>query len=141
MSKLWPGTIALFLCAIIALIMGGVLPAHAEDPADLETLAGVIRNTGSGFELLDDAGHTPINLASVTQTSTYIRVYYTDPIDQVGAVVIGSDETMADYHVECGASVGLEYLVIKCFRDGALLNPANMTWTNSNLWILGTVWD
>ena len=141
MSKLWPGTIALFLCAIIALIMGGVLPAQAEDPADLETLAGAIRNTGAGFALIDDAGHTPIGLTSVTQTSTSITVHYTDPIDQVGAVVIGSDETMADHHVECGASVGLEYVVIRCFRDGAILNPASMTWSGSNLWILGTVWD
>jgi hypothetical protein len=110
-----------------------------------QDFGGTIRNTGSGWFVLDDAGHTPDGISIGTVTSTSVRVNY-PACDVVTAVVVGADDTYAkDYSAVFGASVGLTYLVITgTIKDGSdsgylpdVWDPTTDYSGSSNIWIMG----
>lgn len=110
-----------------------------------QDFGGTIRNTGSGWFVLDDTGHTPDGITIGTVTSTSVRVNY-PACDVVTAVVVGADDTYAkDYSAVFGASVGLTYLVITgTVKDGSdsgylpdVWDPTTDYSGSSNIWISG----
>jgi hypothetical protein len=110
----------------------------------LHTIACTVRNTGGGFALIDDTAHLPIGVdrrdGAVTHTTAgAIKVLFDQTYGKVGAIVVGPDERMAAEGVVCGASVGLSWFLIFCYRDGVQLDPAAMDWSGSNLWVTGTM--
>jgi len=69
-------------------------------------VAGVIRNDGTGWELLDDSFHTGINIDSVTNDTSKITVDYTSiAATKVITFVVGCDETYASLGYSVGSSV------------------------------------
>lgn len=112
----------------------------------LHNIGCVLRNTGSGFEILDDAGHMPLGVSllpgAVAHTATNaIKVFFDRTYHQVVSMVVAPDERMAAEGVICGASVGLSYLVIYCYQGGVQLDPDMMTWPSSNLWVQGLMYS
>lgn len=111
-----------------------------------QEFAGTIRNTGSGWYILDDAGHTPDDLSSIgTVTSTSVRVNYPG-CSEITSVIVGPDDTYAkDYGASFGASVGLTYMVITgSINDSSDSGTAQDIWDpttdfngSSNIWIMG----
>lgn len=83
------------------------------------TIAGVIRNTGSGWEILDDAGHVPAGIDSVTSDGVSITVNYTSMgVTEVGAFAAVPDEGLARAGIIAGASVGLTQANIHLGKAG-----------------------
>lgn len=112
----------------------------------LHHIGFTLRNTGGGFGFVNDSAHMPVGVSlaagAVTHTTgNAIKVLLDQTYVQVVSVVVGPDEVMAKEGVSCGASVGLDNLVIKCFKDGVQLDPDTMTWANSNLWVIGLMSD
>jgi len=70
-------------------------------------VACVLRNTGSGWEMINDSQHTPINIASVSETSSVVTITYSFTASKVGTLVVAPDETFCKMGLFCGASVGL----------------------------------
>jgi hypothetical protein len=142
---------ALLVIAVFALLLvrlGDPVAGstYTSDQATIyQDFGGTIRNSGSGWFVLDDAGHTPDGISIGTVTSTSVRVNY-PACDVVTAVVVGADDTYAkDYSAVFGASVGLTYLVITgTIKDGSdsgylpdVWDPTTDYSGSSNIWISG----
>jgi len=82
---------------------------------DLRVVAGVIRNDGSPnyWQPIDDSGHAPVNVDSVSTSTTAITVDYTSvAAAKVVTFVVGADDTLAVRGYVAGSSVGLTSAVI-----------------------------
>lgn len=110
-----------------------------------QDFGGTIRNSGSGWYVIDDAGHTPDGITIGTVTSTSVRVYY-PACAEITSVIVGPDDTFAkDYGASFGASVGLTYLVITgSINDSSDSGTAQDAWdpttdytSGANIWISG----
>jgi hypothetical protein len=89
-------------------------------PVGLEVVLGVLRNTGTGWEVLDDAGHTPLNIDSVSTSATHITVNYASMgVTDVGSFTVVPDDALASFGFFAGASVGLEQATITLSQSGA----------------------
>ncbi|MEV8029277.1 hypothetical protein [Cellulosimicrobium funkei] len=77
-----------------------------------DVIAGVLRNTGSGWEYLDDGGHQPTNIAAVSSSSTAVTIDFGVSGSKVASLIVGTDETLSRQGVLAGASVGLSSAAI-----------------------------
>jgi hypothetical protein len=125
------------MLAVVLLVTSTV--AQATDPIQKQ-VAGVIRNTGSGWAQIPDP-HRPINMASITNDSMKITVTYSFTADYVNTVAVTPDETMASQGYVVGVSVGLQYLYIYIYRNGVLINPNDYVNVRGNIWIYGLFED
>jgi hypothetical protein len=117
----------------------------SEELVTYQDFGGTIRNTGAGWYVIDDAGHTPDGITIGTVTSTSVRVYY-PACDVITSVIVSVDDTYAqDFSLVVGASVGLTYLVLTgSVKDGSdsgylpdVWNPTVDYAGSSNIWISG----
>jgi hypothetical protein len=97
-----------------------------------------MRNSGAGWALIDDAqapaGHVPINIDSITTTSTDIAVNYTSLGGyQVGTFIATPDETLAQAGFFCGASVSPTTATIKLGQAGVAY--ADYVSYNGSAWV------
>ncbi len=79
-----------------------------ENQSGLNTkiVSGVIRNEGSGWELIEDSFHTGINIDSVSNDASKITVDYTSiGATKVISFLVGCDETYASLGYSVGSSV------------------------------------
>ncbi|SDO78970.1 hypothetical protein [Halobacillus aidingensis] len=72
----------------------------------VQTFAGVIRNTGTGWGYIDDIGHAPVNMDAISLYNGSINVHHTPNALKVGTLIATPDETYANDGLICGASVG-----------------------------------
>jgi len=147
---------AQIIAALVVVALAGVLFMLKGGPANGSTyvsdqstvyqdFGGTVRNTGSGWYVVDDAGHTPDGITIGVVTSTSVRVYY-PACDVITSVVVAVDDTYAqDFGLIVGASVGLTYLVMtgSVFDGGDagylpdVWNPQTDYSGSSNIWISG----
>ena len=88
---------------------------RGETGKTVQTLAGVIRNTGAGWFYIDDEGHNRINMSAVSVQNGSIRVEHTGDATKVGALVATPDETFGKEGMIVGASVGNTFSLIDLF--------------------------
>lgn len=138
----------LALAGVLFILKGG--PANgstytSDQSVTYQDFGGTIRNTGSGWYVLDDAGHTPDGISIGTVTSTSVRVNY-PTCDVITSVIVAPDDTYAkDFGLVVGASVGFSYLVLTgSVFDGPdsgylpdVWNPQTDYSGSSNIWIMG----
>ena len=86
----------------------------AETNKKIKLIAGAIRNTGTGWVLINDDNHTPLNIESVVGGTSVIRINYAFEASKVISFIIASDETYAGVY-DVGASVGKEYADIDIY--------------------------
>lgn len=82
----------------------------------IKIVAGVIRNSGDGWKYINDAGHEPLNLDTVS-VDEYGRIVigYTFTAKKVLSLVVCPDETFANLYA-AGGSVGLSSTDINVYR-------------------------
>ncbi len=69
-------------------------------------IAGVLRNTGAGWFVLDDATHTPIGITGITENANgSLTIAHNVGATVVSSLVVVPDETFASIGLWCGASV------------------------------------
>lgn len=114
------------------------------DPSGV--IAGTLRNDGDGWFALDDADHTPVNIASVETGLHSIRIRFAIKGRAVRTLIAAPDETLAASGFTSGASVGLNDAEIILGRSGLLgsrkvspvfVDTSSYPW--SNIWIYGVV--
>ena len=82
-------------------------------PDNYRVVAGVIRNTGSGWDLITTGDHAPMNVDSVDNTTVQVNINYPSlNATEVVTFLIAPDETYAGLY-EVGASVGLTVAAVK----------------------------
>ena len=102
----------------------------------IKIIAGVIRNSGNGWEFLDDTGHNPLNLTTISvDENGYIVVDYGFTAKKVLSLVVAPDETYAGQYT-CGASVGFDKATIRLFSlpkaIGGMVKYTNGAWAYAN---------
>ncbi len=104
-------------------------------------VACALRNTGSGWAVLDDADHTPIGVASVSVSSTAITVNYDFTAATIHTNIVTVDETFATTPTQylVGASSGLSSMVIYMSVAGTpgVVDPTTVVSATGNLWVYG----
>ena len=82
----------------------------SESGRKIKTVAGVIRNDGTGWKFIESANgtanHEKLNLLSVTADATQITVNFNFTAKNVLSFVATPDETFAQKGYFCGPSVG-----------------------------------
>ena len=142
----------LLIVAITALLVftrGGVSEGStytSNESVTYQDIAGTIRNTGSGWYVLNDAGHEPDDLAIGTVTTSSVQVLFPE-CSQVVAMIAGPDDTYASsaWHATFGASVGFDNAVIKgSIKDSSDTGSSPDPWDpttdysgTSNIWFIG----
>jgi len=136
------------IAAVLLLLSGGVSSGStytSNEAVTYQEFGGTIRNSGSGWYVIDDAGHTPDDITIGVVTSTSVRVYY-PACAEITTVLVGPDDTYArDFGASFGASVGLTYMVITgSINDGPDSGNAADVWdpttdytSGANIWISG----
>ena len=102
----------------------------------------VVRNTGSGWDYINDSGHRPTNVGALVQSTTDITIPYNVggsafTGSKVSSLIVGVDETFAQQGVRVGPSVGLGSTVIEMYTDPSdrisdYLEYNGTTWTSQN---------
>ncbi|MBE6572991.1 MAG: hypothetical protein E7652_01190 [Ruminococcaceae bacterium] len=107
-------------------------------------VAGVIRNSGDGWQLIEDDKHAPLNCKSVSvnESKGSISINYSDlNIKKVITFTVTPDETLSSMGYTCGASVGIDHTDVYIYREklGIILekNPNKVVSSNGNLWFSG----
>lgn len=104
-------------------------------------IGAIPRCTAGVFSLLDDANHTPLNMASVTQPNAFdIRVNYAKTATKINTFVAGPDDALAPYGVVCGGDVGTAYANIVTaapFSAKIVLTGGTPSLTLNDLWAGG----
>lgn len=81
-------------------------------------IAGVVRNTGSGWGIIDDIDHKPYNISEVSENISMKCLEITYPRgSKVGSLIATPDETFGINGLVCGTSVGRDFSRIFCYAD------------------------
>lgn len=100
-------------------------------------IAGVIRNEGYGWNLIQDKTHETLGINNVEQDNDSIIIYF-DEMEKVNSVAVTVDETMAEEGYHVGASVGTDRMVIIIYdRNNEKINPKKYVNNLGNIWIQG----
>lgn len=106
-------------------------------PYVVADVCGILAGAADGnWTLLNDSGHEPINVASVSQSATYIRVYYKTNFSQVVTAFFSVDNVLLDVEYHAGGSVGLSYSDIYLYSTGTIQNPNTITSTSANVFFM-----
>jgi hypothetical protein len=138
------------IAAVLVFARGGVSEGSTYTSNESQVyrdIAGTIRNTGSGWYVLNDTGHEPDDLTAIgTVTTTSVQVLFPE-CSQVVAMIAGPDDTYASstWHATFGASVGFDNAVIKgSIKDGSDAGYLPDAWDpttdfsgSSNIWFIG----
>ena len=103
---------------------------------DYKLVAGVIRNTGSGWFIINDIDHEPLNLTGISETSQAITIEHNVGAAQVVSMVAVPDETYANRY-NFGTSVGLNSTSIKIVPNGAVMY-ADITHTGNGVFTISS---
>ena len=105
----------------------------------LALISCVLRNDGTGWSLLTDAGHEPTGVTGVVQHPTYLELTHEVAALRVSSMQVTVDETYASRALRVGASVGLAWTRIFLYSgtSTARQDPATIHSTSGNLWVTG----
>lgn len=100
-------------------------------------IAGVIRNSGEGWGLVQDQGHETLGIESVSEDDEKISIFYSDK-SKVNALSATVDETMASEGYTVGASVGLNVTHLTIYdKEQNVVDPSEYSNDKGNIWIQG----
>lgn len=103
------GTIDLSYKADVAYVNDKMIEAlKGETGKNLKIVAGVIRNSGSGWQQIIESNHGPINVESVTNDQYNIVINYPFTAKNVISFVACPDEAMIQDGIMVGSSVGID---------------------------------
>ena len=80
-------------------------------------IACVARFDGTQWNLINDEGHTPLNVTGISGTTEDEFTITFPAYSKVNSLVATPDETLAAGGIKCGASVGLDYATIRLRQD------------------------
>jgi hypothetical protein len=106
-----------------------------EESGEAEAYVILRPDQNGQWYILDDSGHTPFNIASVEQNSTFITIYYESPMEDIHWSNVDADESLVIMDIQPGASVGRENAKIYLAKDGKIVNPSDIKSPLANIWV------
>lgn len=104
---------------------------RGEDGRNYQIISAILRNTGTGFEILNDAAHTPHGVSHVTQDDTFIKLWYNFTAVTVNVANVTPDEAFARAGYTAGPSVGLDAMSIAIGQPGGI---SDYIYSNGTAW-------
>lgn len=111
-----------------------------ESGARLALVSCALRNTGGGWGIIGDSGHTPSGCTAVITYPDHLELQHPVGAVRVSSLTVTVDETYAKSGLRAGASVGYDHSNIYLYSGAtgtAPLDPATVTASTGNLWVLG----
>jgi hypothetical protein len=111
-----------------------------EAGARIALVGCTIRNTGAGWYILDNSGHTPSNCTGLVQHADHLELQHNVGAVRVITAQVTPDETYSQADVRAGVSAGFGYSNIFLFSGAPgspPLNPAGVVALNGNFWFQG----
>jgi hypothetical protein len=133
------GVKILWLLSCLTVVTSALVAARVEDPAPIE-IGCALRNTGTGWYVIDDAAHHPVNCTGVIQHPTHLELLHPVGATEVITLAVTVDEAYAKAALRAGASAGLDHSYIYLYRgipDSAPRDPATIKTPTGNLWVQG----
>lgn len=99
-----------------------------------------LRNTGAGWTVINDGGHTPSGCQGIVQHADHIELQHDVGAVRVSSLTVTVDETYAKAGLRCGASAGFALSRIYLYSGAAgtpALDPSTVTAATGNLWVYG----
>jgi hypothetical protein len=122
-----------------SLLAAGMMQGATGPVSDPGFVSGTIRWVNSTtWVALDDAGHEPLGIESVTVFPSFVRVDYDFTADKVGSCQVTPDESFAQSDVRVGTSVGVDYLDVFYFMPSygsTPVPPSLLSKAAANVWI------
>ncbi len=113
-------------------------------PENICIVAGVIRNTGEGWQFIENEKHGVYNCTgvSVNEDKGSINIEYSGiKAKKVISFIVSPDETFSSLGYTCGASVGLDHAEVYVHKSTSGLitevNPEKLTSDSGNFWFIG----
>ncbi|MFE2019894.1 hypothetical protein ACFW9O_17845 [Streptomyces sp. NPDC059499] len=106
----------------------------------LAVISCALRNTGAGWQLIDDAAHAPSGVTGVIQHPDHLEITHSVGAVRVSSLQVTPDEYYAKAGLRCGASVGLALSRIYLYKGAAgtaAVDPATLVASGGNLWVTG----
>lgn len=141
---------AIAAAAILAFGASGMVNGNSPTPAprvltavadNMPDVSGTIRwVNATTWTVLDDAGHTPTGIASVTVYPTYLQVNFDQTYAEVSSFQATVDESFASANVRVGASVSYSYARLFFYMPASgstPVNPATLSKAGANVWLTG----
>lgn len=141
---------AIAAVAILAFGASGMVNGNSPTPAprvltavadNMPDVSGTIRwVNATTWTVLDDAGHTPTGIASVTVYPTYLQVNFDQTYAEVSSFQATVDESFASANVRVGASVSYSYARLFFYMPASgstPVNPATLSKAGANVWLTG----
>lgn len=100
-------------------------------------IAAAIRKTNGVWGLINDSGHTPSNVTSVSSTSTSIKVNFGFTASKVGSLVVTADESYNILGYTFGASVALNAATIKIHNSNQTISGGYVAYSSTG-WTFST---
>lgn len=117
---------------------------HREPQKEIIHLAGTIRCYGfNNCALISDNDHHPLNVVSSEASGDYLVVDFPPNITGVVSFLVTPDETLSQYGITCGSSVGFNRAVIRCYgyKYGVWqpFRAIDLAIPNANIWFYGVM--
>lgn len=97
-------------------VVNAINSALIGDPGKkYKVVACVIRNDGTGWKMIQDGTHQPLNVASVTSDTSYITISLPFTANKILSAVVTPDEVFAKEGVVFGNSVGRDSIIITAY--------------------------
>jgi hypothetical protein len=108
-----------------------------------KTVACVVRNTGSGFQFINDSGHVPVGCTSISTAGDNLSftINYSFTATKVVSMVGTPDETLGKKGYSMGASVGLSSATFQVGQGGGFgdyISYNGSAWTSLNGFVTST---
>lgn len=106
----------------------------------LALVSCALRNTGTGWHIIDDRGHTPSGCTSVVEHADHLELRHPVGAVRVSSVTVTVDETYARAGLRAGVSAGFDLSRIYLYTGSPgtpPFNPAAVAATTGNLWVQG----
>jgi hypothetical protein len=126
---------------LIAFATTGIAYAYSfivRDNSYIE-IAGTISPAPSGWRILQDSQHAPMNITGVTTEAGRIKIEHEFDATQVVTFIVTTDETMTKEGYRVGISGGLDFSFIYIYKDGAVVSPITYQNLAGNIWIYGLI--
>lgn len=118
---------------------GAISDLPLADGKKYKICCGILRNSGNGWYVINDSGHTPLNVSSVSVNSNGdIEVAYSFTSNRIKTFICAPDETFAQKY-RFGASVGNTSAKISIIKLPEIIggmtqyDATNQKWTDTYL--------
>lgn len=138
-NKVWWCDMARKVLAIVLIVLIVAISTGFDSMPSRNELMGILRQNSDGkWEILSDQNHSPLNIESVSQDNSQIRVNYKFTTKKIKTFIVTGDDVLNKTGYVFGGDVGTSYANIT-IRKNAPISGFISSDKNGNLVVLDNI--